>query len=224
MIRKGRIRIGELLKVYFKEMNRTERIILVCLVCVAVFAGGCKSSEPSNQNQAVAANAQANPEQNSQDNSNRPIGPPGTIRPPVSHVPAAPVPGMPSPTPANPGDENNPPASLLGTYVIVEVRHKGIIDMISAANTTQITFTQDGKFRRESKKGGRVDHTDAGDFKVEGKNQLVLVIHESKQKIQDPPVVIRHPVQVSTDGSEMIMTSSSGSAATFRRLNPVPGR
>ena len=205
-------------------MKRTKRIIVVLVASVAVFAGGCKSSEPANQNQTGAANTQANSDPNSIVNSNTPIGPPGTIRPPVSHVPAAPVPGMPSPAPANPGDENNPPAPLLGTYVVVEVRHKGIIDMISASNTTQITFTQDGKFRRESKKGGRVDHTDAGDFKVEGKNQLVLVIHESKQKIQEPPVVIRHPIQVSTDGSELVMTSKSGSAATFRRLNPLPGR
>jgi hypothetical protein len=131
---------------------------------------------------------------------------------------------MPSSAANNPGDENNPPAALLGTYMVVEVRHKGIIDMINAANTTQITFTPDGKFMRESKKGGRVDHTDSGDFRVEGKNELVLVIRESKKETKDPPVVIRHPIQVSTDGSELVMTSKSGSAATFRRLGTVPGR
>lgn len=198
--------------------------MLVCLACVTLFAGGCKSGETANQNLAAAPNSQAGTDPNSQDNSNRPIGPPGTIRPPVSHVPAAPVPGMPAPAAANPGDENNPPASLLGTYVIVEVRHKGIIDMISADNTTQITFMPDGKFARESKKGGRIDHTDSGDFKVEGQTQLVLMIRESKKQLKDPPITIRHPIQVSRDGSELVMTSSSGNSATFRRLTPVPGR
>lgn len=201
-------------------MKRINRIVLVCLACLTVFAGGCINNEPVNQNQTSAASSQAN----SQENSNGPVGPPGVVRPPVSHVPATPVPGMPAQSPDTSADENNPPASLLGTYVVVEVRHKGIIDMISAENSTQINFTADGKFSRVSKKGGRVDHTDSGDFKVEGRDQLVLVIHESKKKIQDPPVVIRHPIQVSRDGSELIMTSSTGKAATFRRLGLVPGR
>lgn len=197
-------------------MKRINRILLVCLACLSLFAGGCISNEPANQNQTSAANSQAN--------SNSPVEPSGVAKPPVSHVPATPLPGMPTPAPDNAANENNPPASLVGTYVIVEVRHKGIIDMISAENTTQINFTPDGKFTRESKKGGRVDHSDAGDFRVEGQNQLVLVIRESKQKMQDPPVVVRHPIQLATDGSELVMTSSTGKSATFRRIGPMPGR
>ncbi len=96
--------------------------------------------------------------------------------------------------------------------------------MISAENTTRINFTTDGKFTRESMKGGRVDHTDAGDFRVEENNQLVLVIRESKKQMKEPPVVVRHPIQVLTDGSELVLTSNSGKAATFRRLGQVPGR
>jgi hypothetical protein len=198
-------------------MKRINLIILVCLACMSVFAGGCINNEPANQNQ----NQNQTSASNSQENSNRPIGPPGVVKPLESHVPPTPVPGMPSPAPS---DENKPPASLVGTYVIVEVHHKGIIDMISAENTTQINFMPDGKFARVSKKGGRVDHTDAGDFRVEGQDQLILVIRESKQQMKDPPVVIRHPIQLSADGSELKMTSSSGNTATFRRLGSVPGR
>jgi hypothetical protein len=135
------------------------------------------------------------------------------------------MPGNPAPsaeTAASVGEK--PPPTLLGTYSIIEVHHKGMVDMISAENTTQITFTADGKFSRLSKKGGQVDHTDSGDFRVEGQDQLVLVIHESKQRIQEPPVVRKHRIEVSKDGTELRMVSRGGMTAMFRKTSAIPGR
>jgi hypothetical protein len=135
------------------------------------------------------------------------------------------MPGSPAPPPESPNpNDPKPPPTLLGTYSIIEVHHKGLIDMISAENTTEINFTPDGKFSRVSRKAGKIDHTDSGDFRVEGQDQLVLLIYESKQQIQDPPVVRRHKIEVSADGTELRMMSKQGLTAMFRKRTPLPGR
>jgi hypothetical protein len=135
------------------------------------------------------------------------------------------MPGNPAPPAETDGStEPKPPPVLLGSFSVVEVHHKGMIDMISAENTTQIDFTPDGRFSRVSKKGGKVDHSDSGDFRVEGQDQLVLLIRESKQQIQDPPVVRRHKIELSRDGTELRMMSKQGMTAMFRKTTPLPGR
>jgi len=197
-------------------MKRINHIILLCLICLTVFLCGCISNGPANGNESSAATSQSN--------VNRAAEPAETSGSPTSDSRTRRMPGSPAP-PETPGaSEQEPPPTLLGTYSIIEVHHKGLIDMISAENTTQINFTPDGRFSRLSKKRGEVDHTDGGDFRVEGQDQLVLVIHESKQKIQDPPVVRRHKIELSADGSELRMVSSNGMTAMFRRTTPLPGR
>jgi hypothetical protein len=198
-------------------MKRINRIILICLVCLTSFAVGCVGNAPANENQAGATNSQASstiPGDAAEANSS-----------PGSQSRVRPMPGAPTPAP-EPGAESEakPPPTLVGTYSVVEVHHKGMIDMIAAENTTEINFTPEGKFLRLSKKGGRIDHTDAGDFRVEGQDQLILVIYESKQKIQNPPVVRRHKIELSPDGTELRMVSNKGMTAMFRKTSPLPGR
>jgi hypothetical protein len=181
---------------------------------MSLFVGGCVNNEPASGDGSSPPAAQSN--------ANSATVPAGS---PPSDATVRPMPGSPAPPPETPGSgEAKPPPSLLGTYSIIEVHHKGLIDMISAENTTQISFTPDGRFSRISKKAGKVDHTDSGDFRVEGQDQLVLVIRESKQRIQDPPVVRRHKIELSADGTELRMASSKGMTAMFRKTTPLPGR
>jgi hypothetical protein len=198
-------------------MKRINRIILICSLCLTSFAAGCVGNSPANENRASATNSQPDstgPGQAAQANSSS--GSQTTVRTmPGSAIPA-PEPGASS--------EAKPPPTLVGAYTVVEVHHKGMIDMIAAENSTEINFSPDGKFLRVSKKGGQIDHTDAGDFRVEGQDQLVLVIYESKQKIQNPPVVRRHKIELSADGTELRMVSSKGMTAMFRKTTPLPGR
>ena len=178
------------------------------------FVSACISDGPANVNESSSATAQSN--------ANVPAE---TAASPSSDVTVRQMPGSPAPPPeTQASNETKPPPVLLGKYAIIEVHHKGLINMISAENTTEINFTPDGKFSRVSKKGGKVDHSDSGDFRVEGQDQLVLLIHESKQQIQDPPVVRRHKIQVSPDGTELRMMSKQGLTAMFRKTTPLPGR
>ncbi|HEX5731392.1 MAG TPA: hypothetical protein VF131_01050 [Blastocatellia bacterium] len=195
-------------------MNRVNRIILLSLFCLTGFVSGCINNGPANVNESDTSTANANAN-----------GPVETAASPSSDVTVRQMPGSPAPPPETP-DQNGPkpPPTLLGTYSIIEVHHKGLIDMISAENTTEINFTPDGRFSRLSRKGGKVDHTDSGDFRIEGQDQLVLLIRESKQQIQDPPVVRRHKIEVSADGTELRMMSKQGLTAMFRKTTPLPGR
>lgn len=201
-------------------MKRVNRIILLCLFCACAIVSGCVGNSPANGNEPTSPATQSNTNAGAATNSA--TAPAGS---PASDVTVRQMPGSPAPPAETPGSaEPKPPPVLLGTYSIIEVHHKGVIDMISAENTTQIDFTPDGKFSRVSKKGGKIDHTDSGDFRVEGQDQLVLVIHQSKQQIQDPPVTRRHKIQVSSDGTELRMMSKQGMTAMFRRTTPLPGR
>ena len=195
-------------------MKRINLIILLCLLCLHGFVSGCIGNQPANGNESNQATPQSNVNSTTQSAGS-----------PASDVTVRQMPGNPAPPPETPGSsEPKPPPVLLGTYSIIEVHHKGLINMISADNTTEIVFTPDGKFSRVSKKGGKIDHTDSGDFRVEGQDQLVLVIHESKQQTQYPPVVRRHKIEVSPDGTELRMMSKQGLTAMFRKTTPLPGR
>lgn len=175
---------------------------------------GCVNNAPANVNESTSATAQTN--------ANSPAESSGS---PASDVTVRRMPDNPAPPPETPGPgEPKAPPVLLGSYSIVEVHHKGMIDMISADNTTEINFTPEGTFSRVSKKAGKIDHTDSGDFRVEGQDQLVLLIRMSKQQMQDPPVVRRHKIEVSQDGTELRMMSKQGLTAMFRKSTPLPGR
>jgi hypothetical protein len=115
-----------------------------------------------------------------------------------------------------------PQAVLQGTYAISEVQHDGLVEMISPENTTEITFIPPATFSRISKKNGKVNHTDSGEYNIFGTNGLILKIMMSKQRIQTNPVVKRHPFTLSSDGNEFRLTSEKGKVAVFRRIKQAP--
>jgi hypothetical protein len=106
---------------------------------------------------------------------------------------------------------------LVGIYEISEVRKEGVVTMISELRST-LTFKPDGTYRRESSKGGKVYHFDAGKFQIEGTDKLVLTIETSKKGKHNPPILRAHQFSLSPDGSELRMDSDDGKVAIYRRV------
>jgi hypothetical protein len=134
----------------------------------------------------------------------------------------------PQPDPAKPADpskkqttgvsKDSPQWLLQGTYAIAEVQHDGIVDMVKSDTTTEILFTPPASFSRRSKKGGKVYHTDSGQYAIEG-DTLTLQIVLSNKQIQQPPAIKNHKFSISPDGSEFKLTSEKNNTAVFRRIS-----
>ncbi|HWP42087.1 MAG TPA: hypothetical protein VNO14_02540, partial [Blastocatellia bacterium] len=114
-----------------------------------------------------------------------------------------------------------PPPRLSGDYILSEVQHEGQIVMISSENSTEISFRPDGTYARVSRMNGRVDHTDSGEFRIEGGNQLVLRIQMWKKEFQLPAVEKKHSFTLSADGAELRMAGSDGKIGVFRRTRTL---
>lgn len=186
-------------------------LCLFTFTLVGFFLTGCNnantptpspSSAQTNANNATssAATAKPNGNQNQPTNSN---SAPAQV-------------GLPA------GPDAVPQALLRGTYAISEVQHDGLVEMVSPDNTTEITFVPPASFTRQSKKGGKVDHTDSGEYDVFGNNTMILKIMMSRKKIQVTPVVKRHQFSLSADGTEFRLTSENGKTAVFRRIKDLP--
>jgi hypothetical protein len=119
-----------------------------------------------------------------------------------------------SPTPGRPA----PPTSLTGTYLMSEVEHDGSTTMIDPAYSTQLVFEENGGYTRTSKKAGIVDHSDSGQYRVDGGDQLVLSTVMSDRKAKIPPIEKRHEFSLSADAEELRLTSGSGRVAVFRKV------
>lgn len=89
--------------------------------------------------------------------------------------------------------------------------------MISGGNSTEFSFRPDGTYARVSRLGGKVDHSDSGEFRIEDGKQLVLRIRVWKKKFQTPTVEKKHDISLSPDGTELRMTGKDGKVAVFRR-------
>jgi hypothetical protein len=185
-------------------MKRISSLILFGLFCI--FLVGCGTNEssvtpPGNGNIStpnVSANSDSSPPPAAISNAN------------VTKGAEAIGPGM------------IPQGVLQGTYAISEVQHDGLAEIISSENTTEITFIPPATFSRTSKKGGKVNHSDSGEYDIFGNNTLILKIMMSRQQIQPNPVVKRHAFALSTDGNEFRLTSEKGRVAVFRRIKPAP--
>ena len=113
--------------------------------------------------------------------------------------------------------QDSPQWLLQGTYAIAEVHHEGIVDMVKAETTTEITFRPPASFTRLSKKGNKVYHSDSGQYAIEG-DTLTLQIMLSNKEIHQPPVTKRHKFSISPDGKEFKLTSDKNNTAVFRRI------
>lgn len=110
-----------------------------------------------------------------------------------------------------------PPPIPSGDYILSEVQHKGQVTMITAGNSTEISFRPDGTYARVSRLGGKVDHSDSGDFRIEDGKQIVLRIRMWKKKFQPRSVEKKHSFMLSSDGSELKMIGTDGKIGVFRR-------
>jgi hypothetical protein len=116
-----------------------------------------------------------------------------------------------------PASATAPPPTLSAEYILSEVQHDGQVTIIRKENTTEISFRPDGTFARVSRLGGKVDHSDSGEFRIEDGKQLVLRIQMSKRKIQTRPVEKKHKFTLSSDGSELRLIGADGKVGVFRR-------
>jgi hypothetical protein len=191
-------------------MKRQKHILFIALIALVIC--GCAKTPETNQNSAGSAgkstNSNANPTSQSGIGANQ------------------------NSTPQNGNDAAQlqttnptvPQAVLQGTYAISEVQHDGIVEIIGNDNTTEITFKPPASFSRLSKKNGNIDHTDSGQYKIIGDNQITLKIVMSKEKIQLQPVEKIFGFWVSSSGDEMKMITvkdKKARTAVFRRIRKL---
>ena len=178
-------------------MNRMYKTpVLILLMAVAL--GGCK-------NAATSTNNESKPAQTASSNSS-----------PASNQSAANSNASAEKSSANSAEANNG-SKLFGTYEMSEVHSGGVVNMISEMKT-ELTFLADGNYTRISKRKGKLYHSDAGSYRIEGNDQLVLLIKIAKQKVYDPPLERKHNFTLSRDGEELRMTSDDGKIAVFRKV------
>jgi len=177
-------------------------IAILLLIVSPVGLTGCEeASKPAEGGAASSSGANG-------------AGPPsGTEAPPKSGGDA------PAASPAS-----RPPVLLSGIYVISEVHKDGVVTMISPDNSTEISFKPDagvsntsGTFDRKSRKGGKVDHSDSGQYIIEGSGQIALNILISRKKVVASPVHKRFKYRLSEDGEELRLEAEEGNTAVFRR-------
>ncbi|MFY9607583.1 MAG: hypothetical protein WAU45_03075 [Blastocatellia bacterium] len=113
---------------------------------------------------------------------------------------------------------------LAGAYVMSEVHEKGVVNIISELKSV-IYFGADGTYSRSSSKKGTVYHTDSGEYRIEGEDNLVLTIRMSKtgmdSKFHGTPIKKTHKFKLSSNGEELRMISDDGKVALFRRSDTL---
>lgn len=188
-------------------MERKNLVLFSLLITIAITVA-CGESSSSTKETA-----------NSNASSTAVKAEPGASAPTPAPNTPPPIKGT-GPTPIT----DTPPPNLLGAYIMSEIQHNGQVTMVPEEYSTEFTFLADGSYTRQSKKGGKVTHTDTGHFSVEGKDQLVLKIELSDNKIQIPPVEKTHTIVLSSDGEELTMKTKDEKAALFRRKSAPASR
>jgi len=188
-------------------MKKIITSLTLFIVVLLITQTACKSGQTASTN---PANKRA--ETPTATNSNQPP-PPST----ASATAAASAPSGPSsPKPAG-------KAELLGTYESREVHDKdGVVTVITKLRTLWV-FSQDGTYSRVSEVKGKPYHADAGTFRVEPPDKLILSIQltglKSQRTMQNPPLSKTHKFELSADGEELKLTSDKGSVGVFRRIS-----
>ena len=182
---------------------KKQALILLLTIASLWLAGCAKNPAPNQPATTAASTANSNAPQGQNANTNQNSSSPKQNEPPSAQAMQT---------------TQSPQALLQGTYAISEVQHDGIVEMVSNANTTEITFKAPASFSRVSKKNGKRDYTDSGQFKIEGTDKLILKIIMSNEKIQINPVSKQHTFSISPTGDELKLTSSTGKTAVFRRV------
>ena len=177
-------------------MNRA----LIALIFVAISLGvscGRRQAAPANTNRNSNSTARTSSNVNATSQSQPPSQPGAT---------------------ANPAETSAP--KLAGTYEVSEVQKGGVINILTTSKT-RITFMTDGTYQRTSQAQGKIEHTDVGDFRIDG-DKLVLMIKLSQGQIQLPPREVTHTFSLSENGDELKLTSTRGATAVFHRTRQAP--
>ena len=171
----------------------------ILIILLTAWLGGCKNAATSTNNEAKPAQ----PPSNSNAASGQPVGNGNASAEKSSAAASA-------------SDSSNA-SKLFGTYEMSEVHSGGVVNMISEMKT-ELTFLSDGNYMRVSKRKGKPYHSDAGSYRIDGSDHLVLMIKIAKQKVYDPPLERKHSFTLSRDGEELRMTSDDGKIAVFRKV------
>jgi hypothetical protein len=128
-----------------------------------------------------------------------------------------------SPSPTDGSSSTAPAATpkppvheLVGMYVISEVDDNGKASMVNPNNGITLFF-EAGGFTRITKENGKVAHTDGGNYRIEGTDQLVLVSNVSDKQPLITPSEKTHKFELSSDGDELKLWGTGGRIAIFRR-------
>jgi hypothetical protein len=106
---------------------------------------------------------------------------------------------------------------LTGAYVSSEVDDNGKVTMIKPENEVLIIFDPPHSFSRTTKADGKVVHTDAGDYRFEGADQLVLSTTISEKQPLINPSDKSYKFELSADGDELKLWGTGDKVAVFRR-------
>ncbi|HEY6331642.1 MAG TPA: hypothetical protein VI756_20115 [Blastocatellia bacterium] len=138
--------------------------------------------------------------------------------------PAAPSP-VPSPSPltATAVAARSGGQGLSGTYIISEVDDNGNVTMIKPEDQILIIFDPPHSFSRTTKAQGKVVHTDAGDYRFEGADQLILSTTISDKEPLISPTDKTHKFDLSDDGDELKLWGTGDKVAVFRRQKAGQG-
>ncbi len=109
------------------------------------------------------------------------------------------------------------PTVLIGVYTMSEVQHAGKVTMVPPAYAVTFVFQADGSFTRMSKRKGKVDHTDGGDFQIAGKDALILNVTLSEKDPVSNPKPRTYKFTLSKDARELGLLGSDGKLAIFRK-------
>jgi hypothetical protein len=173
-----------------------KRLTITGALLLTIAVAGCETRDatPSNANvKGAVSNQAAGPDGNSNGNAPRQAAPE-----------------------AAPEVATTAPPPLVGTYLLTEIRDKGVVNLVPD-RTTIISFTADGGYSRVAKKGTFTYHSDAGNYQLEG-DRFILLISMSQSKMFNPPRRVTHTYSLSADGKELLLTSAKGSTALWRRV------
>lgn len=163
-------------------------------VVAILTAGGCARKPAASASTSASGNEAGG-------SSNNPGG--------SAASPAVQGPGV-SATPANNG--------LVGTYAISEVEDKGAIRMVNTKKA-QVTFAffRDGSYARSTKSGDQVLHSDSGNFRLDGPDQLTLITTIENRNILDAAKTKTFKYQLSADAAELRLWGTDGKVALFKK-------
>jgi hypothetical protein len=114
------------------------------------------------------------------------------------------------------------PPKPVGIYEITEIEHDGRVDIRGPANeAVTLTLFPNGSYSRLVKGGGKNDHIDQGDFRIDGDDLVLTANIVDKKPLTSGAPEWRRPIKVSDDGVELRIGDGKNHWAVFRRTKEL---